>query len=268
MLDEGKNRRKTSSSSQTSASSGNSLVSGGSTPVTRLLPPPIPGRTGSFKGRASPSPNRNFLAPIDTDRLIRRSSLPSSSPNLLSVSTSDNDIRDRELKDRPIRRVRSFKTTSKGAVVNRGDSFRTKTPAEDANLFTPGEQQSLEKINSSHGNISHKNQIIPEPLPSSYFKVLMLGSSGVGKSALTTQFLTSEYIGAFDTVNGECFTITSVTCRIYRVLLLSIIIASKALYATPHIVQKCLLYLTYLSTHLPETRGWPNWLAPLTPLVL
>jgi GTPase SAR1 family protein len=34
--------------------------------------------------------------------------------------------------------------------------------------------------------------------------VAMLGASGVGKTALTCQFTTSEYICAYDTSLGEC----------------------------------------------------------------
>jgi hypothetical protein len=36
------------------------------------------------------------------------------------------------------------------------------------------------------------------------YKVAMLGASGVGKTALTCQFTTSEYICAYDTSLGEC----------------------------------------------------------------
>lgn len=36
------------------------------------------------------------------------------------------------------------------------------------------------------------------------YKVGMLGASGVGKTALTAQFTTSDYICAYDTSLGEC----------------------------------------------------------------
>jgi GTPase SAR1 family protein len=37
------------------------------------------------------------------------------------------------------------------------------------------------------------------------YKAFILGSSGVGKTALTQQFMTSEYMGAFDTSTGKLF---------------------------------------------------------------
>lgn len=37
------------------------------------------------------------------------------------------------------------------------------------------------------------------------FKIAMLGASGVGKTALTYQFTTSEYICAYDLSLGELF---------------------------------------------------------------
>jgi Rad and Gem related GTP binding protein 1 len=35
------------------------------------------------------------------------------------------------------------------------------------------------------------------------FRVIMLGSAGVGKSSLISQFMTSEYLHAYDTSLGE-----------------------------------------------------------------
>lgn len=42
----------------------------------------------------------------------------------------------------------------------------------------------------------------PGPAP---FRVLMLGGPAVGKSSLVMQFMTSEYLHAYDTSIGKCF---------------------------------------------------------------
>ncbi|GLV34430.1 Rad Gem/Kir family member 3 [Carabus blaptoides fortunei] len=82
-------------------------------------------------------------------------------------------------------RLRSFSFTSKG-IVNRGDSFRRRR--------------------------SRSNSLIPPPLPSPVhnatdnyapadiqtYTVALLGAQGVGKTALISQFMTSECINAYD----------------------------------------------------------------------
>ena len=42
----------------------------------------------------------------------------------------------------------------------------------------------------------------PGPLP---YRVVMLGAPAVGKSSLVSQFMTSEYLHAYDTSIGELF---------------------------------------------------------------
>lgn len=134
--------------------------------------------------------------PYREEYMKRRGSLPSSStPNLHQLS--NEDLQDNS-KDRlpTVRRVRSFKTTSKG-IVNRGDSFRKRgdrntsteriryayTPSPRPNRRVPLEVQ-----------VEKTRDVAPEV---SYFKVVVLGSTGVGKTAITHQFMTSEYV-AFD----------------------------------------------------------------------
>ncbi|ESO82236.1 hypothetical protein LOTGIDRAFT_92070, partial [Lottia gigantea] len=93
-------------------------------------------------------------------------------------------------------RVRSFKTTSKG-VVNRGDSFKKKS-SRSLRLMTTGTDHrdqtkrtiSQEKDGSNHSNSSSAP---------GYYSVIVLGGAGVGKSTLTRQFMTSEYIDTNET---------------------------------------------------------------------
>lgn len=185
----------------------------------------LPIRSGSFREPGEIEKERSFKRPTvrsgykkdspDPDNGIkpsprptrRRSSLPlpSSTPNL--HKTSHDDVRDRlGEKEAAVRRVRSFKTTTKG-IVNRGDSFRKKG----------GRVASTERIRYAY---------TPSPLPSpsparriplevqiekppenpadlSYFKVVVLGANGVGKSSITQQFMTSEYVAFDNSIDGD-----------------------------------------------------------------
>lgn len=53
------------------------------------------------------------------------------------------------------------------------------------------------------------------------YKVGMLGASGVGKTALTAQFTTSDYICAYDTSLGEYTRFSAIVYQIYPRLLVS-----------------------------------------------
>ena len=105
-------------------------------------------------------------------------------------------------------RVRSFSTSSKG-LINRGDCLRVRTTSNNL---------SSEKKTST----SSSGSDLPEVAPSRtskmdlksggtfhcvcaklsappVYKVLVLGASNVGKTSLTQQFMTSEYMGQEDT---------------------------------------------------------------------
>ena len=114
-----------------------------------------------------------------------------------------------DLETEAIYRVRSFSTSGK-TVINRGDSFKscttssghasiggsvTSIPGEDS-YFTQSRTSSV----SSQGDKSDSSSCgIPPPM----YKVLMLGTHGVGKSSLAQQFTTSEYMGHVDTFPGK-----------------------------------------------------------------
>lgn len=127
----------------------------------------------------------------------------------MEIESSDENFRTRRarsFRERPektgegLRRVRSFKTTSKG-LVNRGDSFKSrKTTTTSASEYT-GCQREIEnggKIDSG----THRNYVIPKVTmtksedQTNTFRVLMLGSEGVGKSSIIDQFMTSEFLGS------------------------------------------------------------------------
>ncbi|XP_076666425.1 rad, Gem/Kir family member 3 [Andrena cerasifolii] len=79
-------------------------------------------------------------------------------------------------------RLRSFSLTSKG-IINRGDSFRRRRSR--SNSLAPADSETEEKN--------------PPPAKEvASYTVAMLGARGVGKTALISQFMTSECINAYD----------------------------------------------------------------------
>lgn len=167
------------------------------------LNPNAHGRSCSFRNRPRPK-----LLDVDLDR-PRRSSLPSPHANKLSVSFEDINKHNGQDKQ-PLQRVRSFKTTTKGGIVNRGDSFKRSSNSinstgsavcahETANIASANSRQ---RINSTHSKDSGNVGSSASSLETSLYKVAMIGDKGVGKSALTKQFTTSEFI-AFENDQDE-----------------------------------------------------------------
>jgi hypothetical protein len=111
-----------------------------------------------------------------------------------------------------IYRLRNFAVTAKGVVKNQGDSIRTKS---NSSLSTPmgsyqstevpprNERLSVSSAYSTGADTSLSGETTSGSCNPKY-KVLMSGAPGVGKTALTNQFLTSEYMNAYDSLlNGE-----------------------------------------------------------------
>lgn len=161
----------------------------------------------------------SFRAPKSTNELqveeggthhSRRNSMPNVN-NLLNVpgagasgATPNTDAEPRETR---IRRVRSFKTTSKGVIVNRGDSFKKKsTHSLMSTGSTVTDADGRARCNS--GNNNSLLGLGAGPAASSYFRVNMMGAAGVGKTSLAHQFLTSEYIGHDDADEQNQMTVT------------------------------------------------------------
>lgn len=101
-------------------------------------------------------------------------------------------------------RVRSFKMNSKGVVVV-GDTFRSRSSnsvcssGSEACPLSPlsrtSSSMSRDSAGTSPGSVTNNTGF-----PS---RILLLGSPGVGKTAVTQQFMTSEYLGGFDTSIGK-----------------------------------------------------------------
>lgn len=99
-------------------------------------------------------------------------------------------------------RVRSFKTTSKGGIVNRGDSVKRKAQKDHIHVHpTNSVPQDAEARRASSSDVECKCQ--NEENENEVFTVVVLGPAGVGKTLLTTQFMTSEYIGTSSDGDGK-----------------------------------------------------------------
>ena len=114
-------------------------------------------------------------------------------------------------------RRRSFSVTPKG-VVNEGDNMVEFTclPQSQQHQTTPGQNsdrlyfgstgsdlQLLSKTSPSDSLTSIGSAYSGDSSDNTVYRVLMLGGPGVGKSALSQQFLTSEHMMAQNTSFGE-----------------------------------------------------------------
>ncbi|XP_023310600.1 uncharacterized protein LOC108908860 [Anoplophora glabripennis] len=108
-------------------------------------------------------------------------------------------------------RLRHFSITGKG-VVNRGDSLKSRrsrsnnsvassnSSTEQLPAAVSGAGSARTSASCSLASSRESSTSAPGPIP---FKVLMLGGPAVGKSSLVSQFMTSEYLHAYDTSIGE-----------------------------------------------------------------
>ncbi|XP_076669647.1 uncharacterized protein LOC143369498 isoform X2 [Andrena cerasifolii] len=101
-------------------------------------------------------------------------------------------------------RLRHFSITGKG-VVNRGDSLKSRRSR--SNNSVASSNSSTEHLtasypgsarNSAAGSLASSRESSASQGPTPY-RVLMLGAPAVGKSSLVSQFMTSEYLHAYDT---------------------------------------------------------------------
>ena len=133
-----------------------------------------------------------------------------------------------------IYRVRSFTMTSKG-IINRGDSFKIRSPACRRSLIKHRQDSRATLVLSQNFALSSiegdmlsradteetglpEEDIVEEEgddletIPTIY-KVLLSGASGVGKTALRQQFMTSEYLGNVYNLPGNMKKVVVLCCR-------------------------------------------------------
>ena len=161
-------------------------------------------RSRSFKGRPRPKEHEEHgFRP-------RRNSMPShprrgASPSPVMISNEEEEEGE---KDSTLCRVRSFKTTSKGGIVNRGDSVKRKAQRDQLRMHSTnsGHTDNEEGYDpgvrhASFADVQYTCQ--KDENQTEAFTVVVLGPAGVGKTLLTTQFMTSEYIGTSSDGDGE-----------------------------------------------------------------
>nr|XP_029724109.1 uncharacterized protein LOC109401938 [Aedes albopictus] len=167
---------------------------------------PVPPGTGAGGGGGG-----GGGGPGSTDsarQRMRTSSMPveNRKPRLADTRRSAIHCADMDLE---YYRLRSFSITSHG-ICNLGDSMRSRRSrsinsvtstgsggAKDRKGSSGSQKQDVQMASASReGSEDNLDDGEKEKIPG--FKVAMLGASGVGKTALTYQFTTSEYICAYD----------------------------------------------------------------------
>lgn len=82
-------------------------------------------------------------------------------------------------------------------VINKGDSFRRRRSR--SNSLAPHAVQALQQQQQQQQLQQEMLQTVPAtPHDASSYRVAMVGTQGVGKTALISQFMTSECINAYD----------------------------------------------------------------------
>lgn len=95
--------------------------------------------------------------------------------------------------------VRSFEMNSKGVIIKRNDSMRSRST--NSIVSSEGDLCPLSPMSRTSSSLSRESVgTSPGMFPC---RVMVIGAPGVGKTALTQQFMTSEYLGGFDTSVGE-----------------------------------------------------------------
>ncbi|VDN05021.1 unnamed protein product [Thelazia callipaeda] len=105
-------------------------------------------------------------------------------------------------------RVRQFNIDEKGTVVCRGDSFRLKSPASakkdsnqshDSNYSNESDNSRLIINDLTQAANSEKDENNQPSTSATHYKIYVLGATGVGKSALIGQFMTSDHRNTYAT---------------------------------------------------------------------
>ncbi|XP_075985308.1 uncharacterized protein LOC142982609 isoform X2 [Anticarsia gemmatalis] len=92
-------------------------------------------------------------------------------------------------------RLRHFSITGKG-VVNRGDSLRSRRSRSNTSVASSASSTEAGTRASAPCSLASSRD---SSAGLSAYRVLVLGAPGVGKSSLVGQFMTSEYLHAYDT---------------------------------------------------------------------
>ncbi|XP_070494454.1 uncharacterized protein [Chironomus tepperi] len=101
-------------------------------------------------------------------------------------------------------RLRHFSITGKG-IVNRGDSLKSRRSRSNNSVASSNSSTEHLTTAANHGDSARTSLASSRESSTSAqgsqipFRVLMLGSEKVGKTSIVSQFMTSEYLHAYDT---------------------------------------------------------------------
>ncbi|XP_052818074.1 uncharacterized protein LOC128244099 [Mya arenaria] len=95
--------------------------------------------------------------------------------------------------------VRHFEMSSKGVILKKSDSMHSRS----TNSVVSSEGEAIQLSHSSHASSSSQGSIGADQNGTEVARILVLGTSTAGKTALLQQFQTSEYLGGFDTSTGK-----------------------------------------------------------------
>lgn len=158
----------------------------------------------------------------------RRNSLPMDLADLACPYISSDIQSTCESSQDTFQRVRSFKMTSKG-LVNHGDSLRNKSKSKTSSRSSSLKDNRRQRISSDTSDDTCSSV---SSCSGGYYRVVILGSPSVGKTALMNQFMTSEYTGGLDLGTG-----------MYIQTLFSTITSLNSYVATKCKIHDCLKYL-------------------------
>lgn len=113
--------------------------------------------------------------------------------------------------DRDFYLLRHFTVTPKGDVINKGDLVRQRSRSATSvttSNGSPGTSPATSSCSSSGLAVGSRKASVMgyDSVPVSRHspvRIRMLGTLGVGKSALVSQFMTSEYMNAYECSQGE-----------------------------------------------------------------
>ncbi|XP_071037821.1 GTP-binding protein RAD-like [Parasteatoda tepidariorum] len=145
-----------------------------------------------FRPRGSTMPSDSASYYLARRRM--RSKVIYNSSNLTTPSPPIHEPGDEE--DDEYYLLRSFSINAKGAIVNRGDFIRQRSRSNNS-VASTGSSMTAGNNTSCASNATSYSSGGQGRGPSS--KVQILGSNGVGKSALIDQFMNSEYMNAYET---------------------------------------------------------------------
>ncbi|XP_060551659.1 uncharacterized protein LOC132713187, partial [Ruditapes philippinarum] len=136
-----------------------------------------------IRPRTNSMPTRGTIEKPDTQNLKRQ---------LFQLSKSSDD---------EIYNVRSFEINSKGVIIKMPDSVRSRSASSIYSLdgeFHTNSAHSIASSSVSRESLGESLHVMSLSVLSPLL-VMVLGEPSVGKTGLTQQFMTMEYLGGFNT---------------------------------------------------------------------